>query len=98
MVLWRKQSIDESGLSEIREIQKLRYSILNQASFLREQKDGPINIFAIGNPLGIQKEKLERIYFYLIDAGLIEFYALGGKFRMTSKGLRRAKKGPDRIF
>jgi hypothetical protein len=93
-----KHSIGENGLSEIREIQKLRYNILKRASFLHEQKDEPMNIFTIGQPLGIEKEKLDIIYFYLVDEGLIEFYALGGSFHITPKGRKRVKDSPGRIF
>jgi hypothetical protein len=56
-----------------------------------------MNVFTIGQPLGIEKEKLDRIYFYLVDEGLIEFYALGGSFHITAKGRQRVKDSPGRI-
>jgi hypothetical protein len=44
-----------------------------------------VNLFEIGEFLAVEKEKLERIYFYLEDEGLIDFYALGRKFFITDK-------------
>ena len=93
-----KHSIGESKLSEVREIQRLRYDILERASLLAGQRDEAMNIFTIGQPLGIEKEKLDRIYFYLEDEGLTKFHAIGGYFFITDKGLKRAKDGPNRIL
>jgi hypothetical protein len=90
--------IDESKLSEVREIQRLRYDVLKQTALSAEQKDEAMNIFAIAQPLGIEKEKLDRIYFYLEDEGLTKFYAIGGDFCMTDKGLKRVKDAPNRIL
>jgi hypothetical protein len=93
-----KHSIDKSEKSKILEIQRLRYDILKRSSGSSKQKDKVMNIFTMGAPLGIEREKLERIYLYLQDEGLIESYALGGSFYITTKGLQRVKKSPKRIF
>lgn len=59
-----------------------------------------MNLFELGEPLGVKKEKLERVYFYLEDAGLIDFFALGGKFFITDTGREFIEKNPNsnRIF
>ena len=93
-----KRSIDENELSEILEIQRLRYDVLKRASDLSKEKDNVMNIFDIGASLGIDREKLERIYFYLQGEGLIESYAIGGSFRVTPNGLQRVGESRDRIF
>jgi len=82
-------------MSNLLEIQRLRADILKQA-FSSSAK--VVNLFVIGVPLGIEKEKLERIYFYLQDEGLIDFYALGGDLVLTEKGREMLKKNPRRIF
>lgn len=77
----------------------MRYAILKQAYDLSYQKNYVIlNIFKIGEPLGIEKEKLERIFFYLEHYGL-DSYALGGDFYITAKGKEIIEKSSlDRIF
>jgi hypothetical protein len=86
-------SITKDELNDLYEIQKMRYTILKQAYDLSYQKNGIIlNIFKIGQPLGIEKEKLERIFFYLEHEGLIAFYALGGDFYITNKGKETIEK------
>ena len=82
-------------MSNLLEIQRLRADILKQA-FSSSAK--VVNLFVIGVPLSIEKEKLERIYFYLQDEGLIDFYALGGDLVLTEKGREMLKKNPRRIF
>jgi predicted transcriptional regulator len=90
-----KHSINDNEISNILEIQRLRADILKQA-FNSSAK--VVNLFEIGGPLGIRKEKLERIYFYLQDEGLIDFYALGGDFILTEKGREMLKKNLKRIL
>jgi hypothetical protein len=90
-----KHSINDNEISNILEIQRLRADILKQA-FNSSAK--VVNLFEIGGPLGIRKEKLERIYFYLQDEGLIDFYALGGDFILTEKGREVLKKNLKRIL
>ena len=82
-------SISEVEKSKVLEIQKLRYDVLRQTYDLSNQI---VNLFEIGELLGIQKETLERIYFYLEDEGLIDFYALGGSFFITNKGKELIEK------
>jgi predicted transcriptional regulator len=77
----------------------LRYTILKQAYELSYQNKEILNIFKIGLPLGIENEKLERIFFYLEHEGLIYFYALGGDFYITDKGKEVIEKNRfNRIF
>ncbi|MGH9954377.1 MAG: hypothetical protein ACRD39_01795, partial [Nitrososphaeraceae archaeon] len=61
-----------------------------------------MNIFERAESLGIEpkkdKERLERVYFYLQGEGLIESHAVGGSFRITPKGRQRVKESPGRIF
>lgn len=97
-----KHSIGESEKTKIRDIQKLRYDILERASQSSEERDDIMNIFEIAESLGIEpkkdKERLERVYFYLQGEGLIESHAVGGSFRITPKGRQRVKESPGRIF
>lgn len=92
-------SIGKTEKTWISEIQKLRYEVLRQAYDLSPQAPGPVNLFKIGEPLGIEHEKLQRIYFYLEDEDLIDFYALGGDFIINDKG-KKLIETPDkrRIF
>jgi hypothetical protein len=78
-----RHSMNTNDVSNVLEVQRLRAHILKKASNSSTQV---VNIFGIGKPLGIEREKLERIYFYLQDEGLIDFYALGGDFVVTEKG------------
>ncbi|GEM_PF-1362415 len=78
--------IGEVEKSKVLEIQKLRYDVLKHTYDLSNQEGRIVNLFEIGELLGIEKEKLERIYFYLEDEGLIDFYALDGGFFITDKG------------
>jgi len=80
------KSISEEQKQAIFDIQKLRYAILKKAYEMFKEGIETVNIHEIAQPLGIQKEDLNRIYFYLEDEGLIEFYALGGSFSITDKG------------
>jgi predicted transcriptional regulator len=89
--------IGEAEKLKILEIQKLRYEILKQAYDLSNQQKSVVNIFDIGESLGIEKDKLIKIYVYLEDEGLIEFYALGGCFFITNKGKEFIEK-INRIF
>lgn len=82
------QSISEEQKQEIFDIQKLRYDILKKAYEKSNQGIKNANIHEIGELLGIQKEDLNRIYFYLEDEGLIKFYVLGIRLEIqTSKSL-----------
>ena len=90
-----RHSINNNEMSNVLEIQRLRADILKQA-FSSSVK--VVNLFEIGEPLGIEREKLERIYFYLQDEGLIDFYALGGDFVLTEKGIETLKKDLKRIL
>jgi predicted transcriptional regulator len=91
--------INEVEKFKILEIQKLRYNILKLTYDMSNQKKSIVNLFKIGEPLGIEKEKLERIYFYLEDEGLVDFYALGGCFFITDKGKELIeKRNSNRIF
>jgi predicted transcriptional regulator len=91
--------INEAEKFEILEIQKLRYNILKLTYDMSTQKKSIVNLFKIGEPLRIDKEKLERIYFFLEDEGLIDFYALGGCFFITDKGKELIeKRSSNRIF
>jgi hypothetical protein len=89
-----RHSLDSTEISNVFEIQRLRADILRQAFRSSAQV---ANIFEIGGPLGIGKEKLERIYFYLQDEGLIMFYALGGDFIITEQGRELVLKKRERI-
>lgn len=90
-----KPIIDLNAKNEILEIQKLRYTILKNAYEFWSQNVKVVNIFELGKPLGINNEKLERIYFYLEDERLIDFFALGGKFYVTEKGREFIEKNPN---
>jgi TIR domain len=92
-------SITRTEIDSIHEIQKLRYNILRTAYDLSHHKKEILNIFKIGQPLGIEKEKLERIFFYLEHERLIYFWALGGYFYITGKGKEVIKNNiSNRIF
>jgi hypothetical protein len=90
-----RHSLNNNEMSNVLEIQRLRADILKQAF---NSSTRVVNLFEIGGPLGINNEKLERIYFYLQDEGLIDFYALGGDFFLTEKGRAALNKNPKRIF
>jgi hypothetical protein len=91
--------INEAEKFELLETQKLRYNILKLAYDRYNQKRSIVNLFKIGEPLRIDKEKLERIYFYLEDEDLIDFYALGGDFFITDKGKELIEKSSlNRIY
>jgi TIR domain len=93
------QSVGEVERLKMLEIQELRYSILKEAYNLYSQKIKNVNLYEIGEPLGIEREKLQRIYFYLEDEGLIDSIALGGTFSITNKGRELIEKGnTNRIF
>ena len=93
------QSVGEVERLKILEIQELRYSILKETYNLYNQKIKAVNLFKIGEHLGIERKKLERIYFYLEDEGLIDSVALGGTFSITNKGKELIEKGNiNRIF
>jgi hypothetical protein len=93
------QSIGEAERLKILEIQELRYSILKETYNLYNQNIKAVNLFKIGEPRGIEREKLERIYFYLEDEGLIDSIALGGTCYITNKGKELIEKGNiNRIF
>jgi hypothetical protein len=92
-------SIPRNEIDSIHEIQKLRYIILRTAYDVSYHNKKILNIFKIGQPLGIEKEKLERIFFYLEHEGLIYFSALGGNFYITYKGKEVIEKNSfNRIF
>jgi len=92
-------SITRNEIDSIHEIQKLRYNILRTAYDLSHHKKEILNIFKIGLPLGIENEKLERIFFYLEHEHLIYFWALGGYFYITGKGKEVIKNNiSNRIF
>ncbi len=97
-----KNSLRENEKDEIREIQKLRYDILERASDLTKEKDDVANTNNVAASLGIDTKKelhkLERIHFYLQDEGLIKPYATGGSFHVTAKGRQCVKESPGRIF
>ena len=38
------------------------------------------------------KETIERIYFYLVDEGLIKPFATGGEFIITPRRIERSKE------
>ena len=90
-----KHSIDDNEMTSILQIQRSRADVLKQAF---KSSAEVVNLFEIGVPLGIEKEKLERIYYYLQDEGLIDFHALGGDFVLTSEGRELLKKNPKRIL
>jgi predicted transcriptional regulator len=90
-----RRSINNNEMSNVLEIQRLRADILKQAF---NSSTRVVNLFEIGGPLGINNEKLERIYFFLQDEGLIDFYALGGDFVLTEKGKVVLEKNPKRIL
>jgi hypothetical protein len=97
-----KHSVREREKTEIRDIQRLRYDILERAFHLAEEGNDVVNIFKIANSQGMdtkkEHEKLERVYFYLQGEGLIESHAIGGSFRITAKGQQRVSESRDRIF
>jgi predicted transcriptional regulator len=78
----------------------LRYNVLKLTyGRLSNQKIRVVNLFEIGEALGIEKEKLERIYFCLEDEGLIDSIALGGTFSITNKGKELIEQANiNRIF
>jgi hypothetical protein len=91
-----RNSIKKTELANIVEIQKLRFEMLKRASSSRTEV---ANLFEIGKPTGIEREKLERVYFYLQDEELIEFYALGGDFIITNRGKELlSNRNLDRIL
>jgi predicted transcriptional regulator len=93
------QSISEDQKQEITHIQKLRFDVLKDAFDMFERGVTFVNIHEIGRSLGIEKEDFNRIYFYLEDEGLIEFYALGGSFFITDKGKTLIEKSTsNRIY
>lgn len=93
-------SIGEVEKSKVLEIQKLRHDVLKLAyDRISNQKIRVVNIFEIGEVLGIEREKLQRIHFYLEDEGLIDPISLGGSFLITDKGKQLIEKGDsNRIF
>lgn len=49
------------------------------------------NMFAIGNALGFDRQKTERVYQYLNGEGLAESKALGGVIGITHDGIREVE-------
>jgi len=93
------RSISEEQKQALFDIQKLRYDILKKAYEMLNEGKETVNIHEIGEPLGIQKEDINRIYFYLEDEELIQFYALGGDFLITDKGKEFIEKSTsNRIY
>ena len=77
----------------------MRYNILKLAHESSNHGKKVVNLFEIGDPLGLDADKLQRIYFYLQDEGLISFHVLGGDFLVTTKGIQLVeKRNTDRIF
>ncbi len=84
----------ESKKNEIKNIQNQRIAFLSEAYKL--SKGNPkqhLNAFKIMSSSNYDKETIERIYFYLVDEGLIKPFATGGEFTITPKGIERVKKG-----
>ncbi len=82
-------------MSNLLEIQRLRADILKQA-FSSSAK--VVNLFVIGVPLSIEKEKLERIYFYLQDEGLNRFLCIKRRSRSYGERERDAEKKSKENF
>lgn len=92
-------SINEEQKKAVFEIQKLRHVVLKRVYDMSNEKIKIVNLFEIGEPLGIEKEKLKMIYYYLEDEAFIGFYALGGCFFITDKGKEFIEKNKsNRIF
>jgi hypothetical protein len=70
----------------------MRYNILKLAHESTKHGEKVVNLFKIGDPLALDAEKLQKIYFYLQDEGLISFHALGGDFSVTTKGIQPIEK------
>lgn len=58
-----------------------------------------VNASKIMEGQGYDIETIERIYFYLVDEGVIKGVALGGDFILTGKGFEEDREmgGRDRI-
>jgi predicted transcriptional regulator len=84
----------ESRKNEIKTIQSQRDAFLTEVYKL--SKGSPkrhLNAFKIMSSSNYDKETIERIYFYLVDEGLIKPFATGGELTITPKGIERVKKG-----
>lgn len=84
----------ESKWNEIKNIQNQCDAFLTEA--YKSSKGNPkqhLNAFKIMSSSNYDKETIERIYFYLVDEGLIKPFPTGGEFTIAPKGIECVKKG-----
>ena len=80
--------------NEITNIKNKRDTFLTEAYKLSKgSPDERLNAFKIMSSSNYDKETVERIYFYLVDEGLIKPFSTGGEFTITPKGIERVMKG-----
>jgi hypothetical protein len=93
------KSISQMDRLWILETQRLRYTILKKAFDLNKQGIHDFNIHLLAEPIINENNKLNKVYFYLQDAGLTKFYVLGGGFVITENGKKFVEENPiDRIL
>jgi hypothetical protein len=93
------KSISQTDRLWILETQKLRYTILKKAFDLNKQGIHDFNIHVLAEPIINENNKLNKVYFYLEDAGLTKFYVLGGGFVITENGKKLVEENRiDRIL
>jgi hypothetical protein len=93
------KSISQTDRLWILETQRLRYTILKRAFDLNKQGIHDFNIHLLAEPIINENNKLNKVYFYLEDAGLTKFYVLGGGFVITESGKKFVEENPtDRIL
>ncbi len=80
----------KSRKKEIETIQSQRSAFYNKAKELPKGPKQQINTSKIMESLGYDKETYERIYFYYVDDGVINGFALGGDFTHTGKGFKES--------
>jgi hypothetical protein len=93
------QESRESIKKEIETIQSQRRLFYNKAKESPKGRMQEVNASKIMEGQGYDIETIERIYFYLVDEGVIKGVALGGDFILTGKGFEEDREmgGRDRI-
>jgi predicted transcriptional regulator len=86
----------QSMKNEIINIKNKRDAFLTEAYKLSKgSPDERLNAFEIMSSSNYDKETIERIYFYLVDEGLIKPFATGGELTITPKGIEQVEKGSN---
>jgi len=87
--------IDKIEYQNIFDIIRYRYLFLKKSYELKESGQVICNCYEVSKLIGIDKETMDRVYFFLMDEEMIEYHATNGTFRLSHKGIKTVE---DDIF